>query len=60
MQWAPYILGAALGAGSLLILGGLRTLTNKRLDEAARKRGYWPLNGGLLLAAVSMYLMLEL
>lgn len=60
MQWAPYILGAALGAGSLLILVGLRTLTNKRLDEAARKRGYWPLNGGLLLAAVSMYLMLEL
>jgi hypothetical protein len=60
VQWAPYILGAALGAGSLLILVGLRTLTNKRLDEAARKRGYWPLNGGLLLAAVSMYLMLEL
>ena len=60
MQWAPYILGAALGAGSLLIFAGLRVLTNKRLDEAARKRGYWPLNGGLLLAAVSMYLMLEL
>ena len=57
MSWGPYLLGAALGAASLLIFAGLRTLTNRRLDEAARKRGFWPLNGGLVLAAVSVYLM---
>ena len=49
-------MGAALGAGLLLVIMGFRTLTNKKLDDAARKRGFWPLNGGLILAAVSMYL----
>lgn len=57
MSWTPYLLGAVLGAGSLLVFVGLRTLMDRRLDEAARKRGFWPLNGGLLLAAVSLYLM---
>lgn len=60
MSWTPYILGAMLGAGSLLIFVGLRTLTNRRLDDAARRRGFWPLNGGLLLAVVSMYLMTQI
>lgn len=57
MSWAPYLLGTALGAGSLLIFAGMRRLMDRRLDEAARKRGFWPLNGGLVLAAVSVYLM---
>ena len=59
MSWAPWLLGVALGAGCLLIFLGLRRLMNRRLDEAARRRGFWPLNGGLLLAAVSMYLMTQ-
>lgn len=59
MSWAPWLLGAALGAGCLLIAVGLRTLMNGRLDETARRRGFWPLNGGLLLAAVSVYLMTQ-
>lgn len=56
MSYMPAILGALLGAGVLLTVMGVRTLTNKNLDEAARKRGFWPLNAGLILAAVSMYL----
>lgn len=56
MDLAPAVLGALLGAGVLLLVMGVRTLTNKRLDEAGRKRGFWPLNAGLILAAVSMYL----
>jgi hypothetical protein len=57
--WAPYLLGGSLGAGCLLVFIGLRRLTDRRLDETARRRGFWPLNGGLLLAAVSMYLMTQ-
>jgi hypothetical protein len=53
------ILGVALGGGALLIFVGMRKLTNRELDDAARRKGFWPLNAGLVLAAVSMYLMLQ-
>ena len=56
MDLGPALLGALLGAGVLLVAMGARTLTNRRLDDAARKRGFWPLNAGLILAALSMYL----
>lgn len=56
MDFIPLLMGAALGGGLLLVVIGFRTLTNKELDEDARKRGFWPLNGGLILACVSMYL----
>ena len=56
MTATPAILGGMLGAGLLLIVMGLRTLTDRRRDDAARKRGFWPLNAGFLLVAVSMYL----
>jgi len=56
MNAQPLILGAVLGAGVLLVVMGFRTLINRNLDDAARKRGFWPLNAGLVLAAVSMYL----
>lgn len=56
MDLMPLLLGAALGGGLLLVVIGFRTLTNKTLDDAARKRGFWPLNAGLILACVSMYL----
>ena len=57
MDTAPALLGALLGAGVLLVFMGARTLTNKNYDERRRKKGFWPLNAGLLLAALSMYLM---
>lgn len=56
MDYTAPLMGAALGAGLLLVVMGFRTLTNKNLDDAGRKRGFWPLNAGLMLAAVSMYL----
>lgn len=57
MTAAPAILGALLGAGVLLLFMGVRTLTNKTYDEYQRKKGFWPLNAGLILAALSMYMM---
>ena len=56
MDHGPALLGVLLGAGLLLIVMGFRTLTNQKLQESARKRGFWPLNAGLILAAVSMYM----
>mgnify|MGYP005656513127 FL=1 len=56
MDYAAPLMGAGLGAGLLLVVMGFRTLTNRNLDDAGRKRGFWPLNAGLILAAVSMYL----
>lgn len=56
MDHSPALLGALLGAGLLLIVMGFRTLTNQKLAEAGRKRGFWPLNAGLILAAISMYM----
>lgn len=55
MDYTAPLMGAALGAGLLLVVIGFRTLTNRNLDDAGRKRGFWPLNAGLILAAVSMY-----
>ena len=57
MSAAPAILGALLGAGVLLVFMGVRTLTNKNYGEDRRKKGFWPLNAGLILAALSMYMM---
>lgn len=56
MNVAPLVLGGLLGAGVLFVVMGLRTLTNQKLDDPARRRGFWPLNVGLLLVAVSVYL----
>ena len=54
---SPAVLGALLGAGVLMVFMGFRTLTNKNYDEVRRKKGFWPLNAGLILAALSMYMM---
>jgi hypothetical protein len=56
MDLLPILTGAALGGGLLLVVIGFRRLTNKELDDDVRKRGFWPLNAGLILACVSMYL----
>ncbi|MEE2996857.1 MAG: hypothetical protein VX700_06905 [Pseudomonadota bacterium] len=57
MEFAPGLLGALLGAGVLLAFMGFRNLTNKSYDEHRRKKGFWPLNAGLILIALSMYVM---
>ena len=59
MSWTPVVLGVVLGAGVLLAFTGLRALMNKQLDDTVRKRGFWPLNGGLILMAVSVYYMVQ-
>ena len=56
MDHGPALLGVLLGAGLLLIVMGFRTMTNQKLEESARKRGFWPLNAVLILAAVAMYM----
>ncbi len=57
MEVEPALLGAILGAGVLLTFMGVRTLTNKNYDEERRKRGFWPLNAGFILAVISIYMM---
>jgi len=54
---SPAVLGALLGAGVLLAFMGIRTLTNRNYDDDRRKKGFWPLNAGLILAALSMYMI---
>ena len=56
-NWVPMVLGMVLGAGVLLCFIGLRRMTNKQLEDDKRKTGYWPLNGGLILIALSIYYM---
>lgn len=45
--------GILLGCSMLLIYRGLRAVTES-LDDRARRRGMWTLNGGIALAAISM------
>ena len=56
-NWVPMVLGMVLGAGVLLCFIGLRRMANKQLEDDKRKKGYWPLNGGLILIALSIYYM---
>lgn len=56
-NWVPTVLGMVLGAGVMLCFIGLRRMTNQQLEDAERKKGYWPLNGGLILIALSIYYM---
>lgn len=57
MNLESTMLGGLFGAGVLLIYLGARRMMDKTLDETAREKGFWPLNGGLVLAALSMYLI---
>lgn len=47
-------LGLMLGLGGLLTWQGLRTLINRDLADADRRKGFWRLNAGLVLVAVSV------
>ncbi len=59
MNWQSGLPGVALGLGVVLIFKGIRRLCDKSLDEADRRRGFWPLNGGLLLVAISFIALIR-
>jgi hypothetical protein len=50
----PMVLGAMLGFGVLLIVQGVRVMRVAGKDDAGRKKGFWRLNIGLVLVAISM------
>ena len=43
-----------LGCGGLLTWLGFGTLINRDLADADRRKGFWRLNAGLVLVAVSV------
>ena len=59
MSWHAPLLGLALGAGVLLGFQGFRAMADRGLPDAARRRGFWKLNLGAALAALSMVAMLQ-
>ncbi len=54
MNWLTIVLGAMLGYGALLTWQGLRIVIDRELPGESRRKGYWRLNGGLVLVAVSV------
>jgi hypothetical protein len=60
MNWDSTVLGAILGLGCVFVFRGVGTLRNKELDATARRKGFWPLNAGLTLIAVSAVLIVRL
>jgi hypothetical protein len=51
----PPLLGVMLGAGALMAWHGIRIITDKARDAAGRRTGFWWLNGGLVLIALSVF-----
>ena len=60
MNWVSTVLGSLLGIGCVFIYRGIGKVRNKELSNAARRKGFWPLNAGLALIAVSMVLIIQL
>ncbi len=54
VDWRAATFGIVLGCGVLAIWRGIRAVTDKSLDDTARRRGMWTLSGGIALVAVSM------
>jgi hypothetical protein len=54
LSWLAVGLGVMLGFGGLLIWQGLRTVINRDLADADRRKGFWRLNAGLVLVAASV------
>lgn len=54
MSWLAVGLGLMLGLGGLLTWLGFRTLINRDLADADRRKGFWRLNAGLVLVAASV------
>jgi hypothetical protein len=55
MTWLPLLLGAVLGLGVLLVWRGFRILSDRSRSERDRRAGFWWLNGGLALVALSVF-----
>ena len=60
MNWESTGFGVMLGLGCVFVFRGIGTLRNKELDATARRKGYWPLNAGLTLIAISAFLIVRL
>jgi hypothetical protein len=60
MNWDSTVLGAILGVGCVFVYRGIGVLRNKELEATARRKGFWPLNAGLALIAVSAVLIVRL
>lgn len=54
LHWLPVALGALLGLGGMFAIRGFRTVLNKSLSDADRRKGFWSLNAGLAMVAVSI------
>ncbi len=54
MNWLPVVLGLLLGFGAVLTWQGFRKLIDRELAEAVRRKGFWRLNAGLVLIALSV------
>ncbi len=48
-------LGLMLGAGILLAMQGFAAILDRTRSETDRRKAMWKLNGGLALAAISMF-----
>ncbi len=48
------VLGLTLGFGAVLTWQGLRVVMNRELAGDQRRKGFWRLNGGLVLVALSV------
>ncbi len=59
MSGLPVVLGLVLGAGVVLVWQGLRILSDTARAEEGRRRGFWRLNTGLMLIAVSVIAFLR-
>lgn len=60
MNWTSTVLGAVLGIGCVLVYRGIRAMRNKEFGDVARRKGFWPLNTGLALIALSAVLIVQL
>lgn len=58
-EYLPYILGAVGGGGVLLVWAGFKQLADKAREDAERRKGWWWLNGGIALIAVSAWLLFQ-
>lgn len=54
MPWLPVLLGLLLGLGALLVWRGVGILSDRKRADADRRKGFWWLNGGFALIAVSV------
>jgi hypothetical protein len=59
MNWQSGLPGIALGLGVVLIFKGIKRLCDKSVKDEERRKGYWSLNGGLLLVAISIIVLVH-